>query len=675
MRFLILILSLLFTLNATAAAPLIWESSNYGKFLSLLGFKFNDLKIMRTLTVDPSAGAGIAAPVGSMGFRDNSNVGEVWSKTGTGDTDWKIVRVGLVSLTAEVSGVLPIANGGTNKALTLANGGLIYSDADSFEVSAVGTSGQALISGGAGAPTWYAPTAGSVLFAGTSGVLAQDNAQLFYDDAGDMLGVGITAPVNKLHLDGGTGAATYLQFTNGTTSGQTASDGFIVGMNAADVGQIRMYEPKSIQFATANLQAMLINTAQSVAIQNNTATQLATNAVSGFLYIPSSAGTPTGGPASIAGTVPIEVDTTNNRFYFYSTSAWQSPVMPSSTDTLTNKTIDADGTGNSITNIENADIKAAAAIDASKIADGSVSSTEFQYISTLSSNAQTQIDAQIAEAYFAAKGDLITATANDTPAILSVGTNGHVLTADSGQANGIKWAAAGGLVIDAYTANHTVTAANSVLTGDASSGSFTFTLPTAVGIEGTVYRFKRTDQTLANSITIDGDGTETIDGAANKKLMTQFEEFTLVSDNANWVVLSHTYPKGWASYTPTYTGFGTATASEMYWRRDGDSIVITGNFTTGTTTATEARVSLPSGLTSTAFPNIRAVGTGWWDNVDGGSNISSLAVLSEPSTTYLTFGFRNASSASLTKQLGNALIANTTRMSISGAIVPIVDWE
>jgi hypothetical protein len=61
---------------------------------------------------------------------------------------------------------------------------------------------------------------------------------------------------------------------------------------------------------------------------------------------------------------------------------------------FTNKTIDADGTGNSITNIENANIKAAAAIDATKIADGSVTSAEFQYINTLSSNAQTQIDSK-----------------------------------------------------------------------------------------------------------------------------------------------------------------------------------------------------------------------------------------------------------------------------------------
>ncbi len=45
--------------------------------------------------------------------------------------------------------------------------------------------------------------------------------------------------------------------------------------------------------------------------------------------------------------------------------------------------------------ITNAMVNSSAAIDATKIADGSVTSTEFQYINTLASNAQTQITARL----------------------------------------------------------------------------------------------------------------------------------------------------------------------------------------------------------------------------------------------------------------------------------------
>ena len=67
-------------------------------------------------------------------------------------------------------------------------------------------------------------------------------------------------------------------------------------------------------------------------------------------------------------------------------------VGTDTTDTLTNKSINSDN--NTITNIANADIKASAAIDATKIANGSVTNAEFQYLALVTSDIQTQLDSK-----------------------------------------------------------------------------------------------------------------------------------------------------------------------------------------------------------------------------------------------------------------------------------------
>lgn len=62
---------------------------------------------------------------------------------------------------------------------------------------------------------------------------------------------------------------------------------------------------------------------------------------------------------------------------------------------------------------------------------------DFTWVTTDDTNA-------IQNAIVDAKGDLIAATAADTPARLAVGTNGQILTADSTTATGLKWAAPSG---------------------------------------------------------------------------------------------------------------------------------------------------------------------------------------------------------------------------------------
>jgi hypothetical protein len=73
----------------------------------------------------------------------------------------------------------------------------------------------------------------------------------------------------------------------------------------------------------------------------------------------------------------------------------------------------------------------------------------------------------IPESIIAAKGDLIVGTANDVPGILTVGTNGHTLVADSSVSpTGLKWAA---------PASGSPASATASGAGNASTSSTTYT--------------------------------------------------------------------------------------------------------------------------------------------------------------------------------------------------------
>jgi hypothetical protein len=98
----------------------------------------------------------------------------------------------------------------------------------------------------------------------------------------------------------------------------------------------------------------------------------------------------------------------------------------------------------------------------------------------------------IPESIIAAKGDLIVGTANDTPGILSVGTNGYTLVADSGEATGLKYAAGVSLAFNAQTAAYTLVASDAFkLVTVSDTVSRTVTVPPSVFTVGQVINVQR----------------------------------------------------------------------------------------------------------------------------------------------------------------------------------------
>jgi hypothetical protein len=71
--------------------------------------------------------------------------------------------------------VVGLTYGGTGKALTASNGGIVWTDADSMEVLAAGTSGYVLTSGGAGSPSWTNATDANT----TSAIVKRDGSGNF----------------------------------------------------------------------------------------------------------------------------------------------------------------------------------------------------------------------------------------------------------------------------------------------------------------------------------------------------------------------------------------------------------------------------------------------------------------------------------------------------------------
>jgi hypothetical protein len=83
------------------------------------------------------------------------------------------------------------------------------------------------------------------------------------------VGIGISAATNSLHIDRGNATASYAQFTAGTTTAQTSSDGSIFGIDASGNTIINQRENLDLIVSTNNTERMRVAAGGDITIGGN----------------------------------------------------------------------------------------------------------------------------------------------------------------------------------------------------------------------------------------------------------------------------------------------------------------------------------------------------------------------------------------------------------------------
>lgn len=234
--------------------------------------------------------------------------------------------------------------------------------------------------------------------------------------------------------------------------------------------------------------------------------------------------------------------------------------------------------------------------------------------------------------------------------------------------------ATGSKNVTTETSAYTATASDDVILCDDTSASFTVTLPTAVGIIGKEYTFIKINSS-SNEVTIDGDGSETINGNTTTTINTQYEKLTIISDGTNWYIEERNCNTAWVDSTGTLSN-STGVATQFYKeRRVGDSMQYKGIVTwTGSGGGTNWTITLPRTVDTSKLLNSSAnllatAGTANWYNVSQNQSVAQTPyVVSSTTIRFLDF----SDNSTLIWGAGEAASGDVFAWDIT---VPIDGWK
>jgi hypothetical protein len=355
------------TTGSSGAATLISNTLNIPNYtLSGLG----GVPTTRTLTingtaldlsVDRSWSVGTVTSVAATAGTGISISGSPITSSGT-LTITNTAPDQVVALTAgtgiSTSGTYPnftITNSAPDQTVSLTAGSniTITGTYPNFTIAASGGGGMAI--GG----SITSATAGSVLFAGASGILAQDNANFFWDNTNSRLGIGTTTPILKLDVIGGSTDTTTV---GGTTVEQISlfrpsngTGGIRTGFNTAN-GDAYIWSANSgsnLYFGTRsapnnNINLAILSTGNIGIGTTTVGSNLQINGNAAIGYSSSTAAPTNGlavaGASTFANNITLSASSTN-ALILQNSSSGESPNVTFITP-VNKYNIDANATGN-----------------------------------------------------------------------------------------------------------------------------------------------------------------------------------------------------------------------------------------------------------------------------------------------------------------------------------------